>query len=120
LEAVRQYCPEAPFVHLSTNKVYGDAPNYIKLKELETRWDYDDPNYEHGIPETFTIDQSKHSLFGASKVAADIMVQEYGRYFNMPTCALRGGLPNWTKSQRRGIAWLFELLGKVQFGRKRI
>jgi CDP-paratose 2-epimerase len=91
LEAVRQYCPEAPFVHLSTNKVYGDAPNYIKLKELETRWDYDDPNYEHGIPETFTIDQSKHSLFGASKVAADIMVQEYGRYFNMPTCALRGG-----------------------------
>jgi CDP-paratose 2-epimerase len=76
---------------MSTNKVYGDAPNYIKLKELETRWDYDDPNYEHGIPETFTIDQSKHSLFGASKVAADIMVQEYGRYFNMPTCALRGG-----------------------------
>src|SRR4029077_21041584 len=76
---------------MSTNKVYGDAPNKIKLKELETRWDYDDPAYINGIEETFTIDQSKHSLFGASKVAGDIMVQEYGRYFNMPTCCLRGG-----------------------------
>jgi len=91
LEAARQFCPESPFVHMSTNKVYGDAPNRIKLKELETRWDYDDPAYEHGIAETFTIDQSKHSLFGASKVAADVMVQEYGRYFGMPTCCLRGG-----------------------------
>ena len=91
LEAARQSCPESPFVHMSTNKVYGDAPNNIKLAELATRWDYADPAYAHGIPETFTIDQSKHSLFGASKVAADIMVQEYGRYFNMPTCALRGG-----------------------------
>jgi CDP-paratose 2-epimerase len=91
LEAARQFAPEAPFVHMSTNKVYGDAPNKIKLKELDTRWDYDDATYEHGIAETFTIDQSKHSLFGASKVAADVMVQEYGRYFNMPTCALRGG-----------------------------
>jgi len=91
LEAARQACPESPFIHMSTNKVYGDAPNNIPLKELETRWDYDDPAYEHGIPETFTIDQSKHSLFGASKVAADVMVQEYGRYFGMPTCCLRGG-----------------------------
>lgn len=91
LEAARQFAPEAPFVHMSTNKVYGDAPNKIMLKELDTRWDYDDANYEHGISESFTIDQSKHSLFGASKVAADVMVQEYGRYFNMPTCALRGG-----------------------------
>jgi CDP-paratose 2-epimerase len=91
LEAVRQFCPESPFVHMSTNKVYGDRPNTIKLKELDTRWDYDDPIYEHGIPETFSIDQSKHSLFGASKVAADVMVQEYGRYFNIPTCCLRGG-----------------------------
>ena len=91
LEAARQTCPESPFVHMSTNKVYGDAPNGIKLVEQPTRWDYADPAYAHGIPETFTIDQSKHSLFGASKVAADIMVQEYGRYFNMPTCALRGG-----------------------------
>ena len=91
LEAARQFCPESPFIHMSTNKVYGDAPNRIKLKELETRWDYDDSAYEHGIAESFTIDQSKHSLFGASKVAADVMVQEYGRYFGMPTCALRGG-----------------------------
>lgn len=91
LEAARQGCPESPFIHMSTNKVYGDAPNKIALKELETRWDYADENYAHGIAETFTIDQSKHSLFGASKVAADVMVQEYGRYFNMPTCCLRGG-----------------------------
>jgi len=91
LEAARQASPEAPFVHMSTNKVYGDLPNTIALKELETRWDYAEPAYEHGIPETFSIDQSKHSLFGASKVAADIMVQEYGRYFGMPTCCLRGG-----------------------------
>lgn len=91
LEAARQACPEAPFVHMSTNKVYGDAPNRIELQELETRWDYNDPAFVHGIAETFSIDQSKHSLFGASKVAADIMVQEYGRYFDMPTCCLRGG-----------------------------
>jgi CDP-paratose 2-epimerase len=91
LEAVRRACPEAPFVHMSTNKVYGDAPNLLALAELPTRWDYADPAYAHGIHETFTIDQSKHSLFGASKVAADVMVQEYGRYFNMPTCCLRGG-----------------------------
>jgi CDP-paratose 2-epimerase len=91
LEAVRQFCPEAPFVHMSTNKVYGDRPNTIPLQELTTRWDYADPQYEQGIPETFSIDQSKHSLFGASKVAADVMVQEYGRYFNLPTCSLRGG-----------------------------
>ena len=91
LEATRRYRTDIPFVHLSTNKVYGDAPNYIKTKELETRWEYDDPKYKYGIPETFTIDQSKHSLFGASKVAADISVQEYGRYFDMPSCVLRGG-----------------------------
>ena len=91
LEGARQFCPESPFVHMSTNKVYGDRPNTLKLKELETRWEFDDPLYTHGIPETFSIDQSKHSLFGASKVAADVMVQEYGRYFDMPTCCLRGG-----------------------------
>ena len=91
LEATRQFVPEAPFVHLSTNKVYGDAPNEIPMIELENRWDYADPNYEHGIPETFRIDQSKHSIFGASKVAADVMVQEYGRYFGLRTCCLRGG-----------------------------
>ena len=91
LEAARRSCPESPFIHMSTNKVYGDRPNTIQLKETETRCDYGDPAYEHGIPEEFSIDQSKHSLFGASKVAADVMVQEYGRYFNMPTCCLRGG-----------------------------
>jgi CDP-paratose 2-epimerase len=91
LEAARQACPESPFVHMSTNKVYGDLPNRIPLCELETRWDFDDARYAHGISESFSIDQSKHSLFGASKVAADIMVQEYGRYFTIPTCVLRGG-----------------------------
>lgn len=91
LEAARQGCPEAPFIHMSTNKVYGDGPNRIKLKEFESRWNFDDPTFENGIPETFSIDQCKHSLFGASKVAADIMVQEYGRYFGMLTCCLRGG-----------------------------
>jgi CDP-paratose 2-epimerase len=91
LEAVHLACPDAPFVHLSTNKVYGDGPNEIALQELETRWDYADSGYADGIRETFRIDQSKHSLFGASKVAADVMVQEYGRYFGMPTCCLRGG-----------------------------
>src|SRR5436305_7053127 len=91
LEAARRTRPESPFVNMSTNKVYGDLPNTIRLRELDTRWDYDDPNYENGIPETFSIDQSKHSLFGASKVAGDVMVQEYGRYFGMPTCCLRGG-----------------------------
>ena len=91
LEATRQHAPTAPFAHLSTNKVYGDAPNEIPLKELDTRWDYDDPAYVNGIAETFRIDRSKHSLFGASKVAADVMVQEYGRYFGLKTCCLRGG-----------------------------
>jgi CDP-paratose 2-epimerase len=91
LEAARQHCPEAPFAHMSTNKVYGDAPNRIALCETETGWDYADPNFTNGIAEDFSIDQSMHSVFGASKVAADIMVQEYGRYFGMPTCCLRGG-----------------------------
>lgn len=91
LESLRRFSTEVPFVHLSTNKVYGDGPNNIKMRELETRYDYDDCLYENGISENFTIDQSKHSLFGASKVSADISVQEYGRYFNMPTACLRGG-----------------------------
>lgn len=106
LEAARQHCPESPFIHMSTNKVYGDAPNAIPMVELETRWDYADETYAGGIAETFTIDQSKHSLFGASKLAADVMVQEYGRYFNMPTCALRGGCltgPNHSGVQLHGF-----------------
>src|SRR5680860_439429 len=106
LEATRQYSTDVPFVHLSTNKVYGDAPNKISMIELETRWDYADDKYVNGIDENFTIDQSKHSLFGASKVAADIAVQEYGRYFNMPTCCLRGGCltgPNQTGVELHGF-----------------
>jgi CDP-paratose 2-epimerase len=91
LEAARRSCPESPFIHLSTNKVYGDAPNRLRLTELQTRWEYADPEYAEGIPETFPVDQSLHSLFGASKAASDMMVQEYGRYFGMPTCCLRGG-----------------------------
>ncbi len=91
LEAIRQFSPEAVFVFLSTNKVYGDAPNRIALKELGSRWEYDDPRYLNGIPENFGVDQTMHSLFGASKVAADIMVQEYGRNFQIFTCSLRGG-----------------------------
>ena len=91
LEATHRHAPDAVFCHLSTNKVYGDAPNELALQELATRWDYADPAYANGIPETFRIDQCKHSLFGASKVAADIMVQEYGRYFGMKTACYRGG-----------------------------
>ena len=91
LEANRLTNPEVPFVHMSTNKVYGDAPNELNLIEKDTRWDFADKEYTNGIKENFRIDQSKHSLFGASKVAGDIMVQEYGRYFKMPTCCLRGG-----------------------------
>merc|ERR1711991_54359 len=91
LEAMRQHCIDAPLVHMSTNKVYRDAPNKLELVEQKQRYDHADPAYADGIAETFTIDQSKHSLFGASKVAGDIMVQEYGRYFGMKTCCLRGG-----------------------------
>lgn len=91
LEACRRHCPEAVFIFMSTNKVYGDGPNHIRLKELATRWDYDDPAYEHGIAESFSIDNCLHSLFGASKVAADVITQEYGRYFGMKTGVFRGG-----------------------------
>lgn len=91
LEATRLYSTTIPFVHMSTNKVYGDAPNEIDLIEKDTRFDYKDEGYRNGISESFRIDQTKHSLFGASKVSADISVQEYGRYFNMPTVCLRGG-----------------------------
>ncbi|MFN5951261.1 MAG: NAD-dependent epimerase/dehydratase family protein [Pirellulaceae bacterium] len=91
LEAVRQHAPDAVFVHLSTNKVYGDAPNRIPMTEMHTRWDYAEQEYQDGITEAFPIDQSKHSLFGASKLAADVLVQEYGRYFGLKSCCLRGG-----------------------------
>lgn len=91
LEATRRYSLNVPFVYMSTNKVYGDAPNEIKLAEQEMRWEYDDVSFKAGIPETLRVDQAKHSLFGASKLAADIAVQEYGKYFGMPTVCLRGG-----------------------------
>jgi CDP-paratose 2-epimerase len=92
LEAARTFCPEAPFVFTSTNKVYGDTPNRLPLQELELRWEIEPGHqYEPGISESMSIDQTKHSLFGASKVAADVLVQEYGRYFGMPTACFRGG-----------------------------
>ena len=91
LEATRLFCPEAAFIHMSTNKVYGDGPNRIPLVELETRWEFANEADYHGIAEDFGVDQNLHSLFGASKTSADIMVQEYGRYFNMKTVAFRGG-----------------------------
>jgi CDP-paratose 2-epimerase len=92
LEATRQHCPEAVFIFTSTNKVYGDTPNRLPLVELEQRWEIAPGHaFEPGIDETMSIDQTKHSLFGASKVAADILVQEYGRYFGMKTACFRGG-----------------------------
>ena len=92
LEAARQHCPEAVFIFTSTNKVYGDTPNRLPLRELEKRWEIDPAHpYHEGIDETMSIDQTKHSLFGASKVAADVLVQEYGRYFGMKTAIFRGG-----------------------------
>ena len=92
LEATRNFCPEAPFIFTSTNKVYGDTPNRLPLQELEKRWEIEPGHeYEPGISETMSIDHTKHSLFGASKVAGDVLVQEYGRYFGMPTVAFRGG-----------------------------
>jgi CDP-paratose 2-epimerase len=93
LEATRQYCPEASFVFTSTNKVYGDTPNRLPLVEQSTRWELrdDHPYSGHGIDELMSIDQTMHSLFGASKVAADVLVQEYGRYFGMNTVCFRAG-----------------------------
>lgn len=93
LEATRHHCPEAVFIFTSTNKVYGDTPNQLPLIEHATRWEIDPahPYFKHGIDESMSIDQTKHSIFGASKVAADVMVQEYGRYFGMKTGVFRGG-----------------------------
>jgi len=91
LEATRRACPESPFIYMSTNKVYGDAPNEIPLVELATRWEYANAGDYNGIAENCRVDATTHSLFGASKLAADVLVQEYGRYFNMPTVSFRGG-----------------------------
>jgi len=92
LEATRNHCPEAVFIFTSTNKVYGDTPNRLPLVELDTRWEIEESHpYQIGIDENMSIDHTKHSLFGASKVAADVLVQEYGRYFGMKTAVFRGG-----------------------------
>ena len=93
LELTRQHCPKAVFIFTSTNKVYGDTPNYLPLIELDKRWEIDESHvyYKNGIDENMSIDNSKHSIFGASKVAADVMVQEYGKYFGMHTAVFRGG-----------------------------
>jgi CDP-paratose 2-epimerase len=91
LEATRQWAPEAVFIMMSTNKVYGDAPNFLPLVELEKRYDYADPGDYQGIKETMSLDQCLHSVFGASKVAGDVMAQEYGRYFGLRTGIFRGG-----------------------------
>lgn len=108
LEATRQFCPEAVFIFTSTNKVYGDTPNYLPLVETETRWEIDTNHayYAEGIDEFMSIDQCKHSLFGASKVAGDILVQEYGKYFGMNTGVFRGGCltgPNHSGAQLHGF-----------------
>ncbi len=113
LEATRQTNPEAVFIFTSTNKVYGDAPNRLPLVELDTRWEIDPSHpYAGGIPEDMTIDHSLHSIFGASKVAADVMVQEYGRYFDMRTTCMRGGCltgPNHSGAELHGfLAYLMK------------
>src|SRR5206468_1695011 len=113
LEAARNFCPEAAFVFTSTNKVYGDTPNRLPLRELETRWELKETHpYYRGIDESMSIDQSKHSLFGVSKVAADLMVQEYGRYFGMKTACFRGSCltgPNHSGTQLHGfLAYLMK------------
>jgi CDP-paratose 2-epimerase len=114
LEATRQFCPEAPFIFTSTNKVYGDSPNTLPLVEQESRWELDKAHKfaEHGITEEQSIDQSLHSIFGASKVAADVMVQEYGRYFSLKTACFRAGCltgPNHSGAQLHGfLAYLMK------------
>jgi CDP-paratose 2-epimerase len=119
LEATRRHCPEAVFIHMSTNKVYGDAPNEIPLKELATRWDFDDPRYINGIDETMRIDQSLHSLFGASKVAADVLVQEYGRYFGLKTTCFRGGCLTGSQHSAVEIHGFLAYLVKCNVERRR-
>ena len=114
LEATRQFCPEAPFIFTSTNKVYGDSPNQLPLVEHASRWELDKTHKfaEHGITEEQSIDHSLHSIFGASKVAADVMVQEYGRYFGLKTACFRAGCltgPNHSGAQLHGfLAYLMK------------
>ncbi len=108
LEMTRQHCKDAVFIFTSTNKVYGDTPNRLPLIELDTRWEIDENHeyFKNGIDENMSIDQTKHSLFGASKVAADVLVQEYGKYFDMKTAVFRGGCltgPNHSGTQLHGF-----------------
>ena len=108
LEATRRHCPDAAFLFTSTNKVYGDRPNDLPLREDDRRWEVnpEHPFATHGIDETMSIDRSLHSIFGASKVAADLMVQEYGRYFGMKTACFRGGCltgPNHSGTHLHGF-----------------
>jgi CDP-paratose 2-epimerase len=114
LEMTRQHCPQAVFIFTSTNKVYGDNPNFLPLVETETRWEIDQNHayFAEGIDEHMSLDQTKHSIFGASKVAADVLVQEYGRYFEMKTGTFRGGCltgPNHSGAQLHGfLAYLMK------------
>ena len=114
LEVTRRHCPDAVFIFTSTNKVYGDRPNTLPLVELEQRWEIaeDHPYYKRGIDESMSIDSTLHSIFGASKVAADVMVQEYGRYFGMKTGVFRGGCltgPAHSGAELHGfLAWLMQ------------
>lgn len=108
LEMTRKHCKDATFIFTSTNKVYGDRPNSLPLVELDTRWEIaeDHPYYERGIDEEMSIDNTKHSLFGASKVAADVVAQEYGKYFGMNVGVFRGGCltgPNHSGTQLHGF-----------------
>ncbi|MCX6763567.1 MAG: NAD-dependent epimerase/dehydratase family protein, partial [Candidatus Moranbacteria bacterium] len=107
LENFRKYCPKAVFIYTSTNKVYGDTPNSLPLVELKTRWEIDKKHpFRKGIDESMSIDQTKHSIFGVSKLAADVMVQEYGRYFNLKTAIFRGGCltgPNHSGAELHGF-----------------
>jgi CDP-paratose 2-epimerase len=114
LEATRRFCPDAVFVFTSTNKVYGDRPNFLPLEEYETRYEIAEqhPYFTHGIDEQMSLDQTRHSLFGASKVAADVLVQEYGRYFGLATGVFRGGCltgPSHSGAQLHGfLAYLMK------------
>jgi CDP-paratose 2-epimerase len=119
LEAARRHVPESPFVFLSTNKVYGDAPNELPFVELDRRWDFARETDRDGVREDMRIDQSTHSLFGSSKLAADVLTQEYGRYFSLPTCCLRAGCltgPNHAGVELHGF---LSYLIKVNIERRR-
>ncbi|WP_205522030.1 NAD-dependent epimerase/dehydratase family protein [Salinibacter ruber] len=120
IETTRRFYPDTLSAHVSTNKVYGDALNRIPMKELDTRWEYDDPKYQSGIPESFGIDQSKHSLFGASKLAVNVMVQEYGRYFDIPSCCLRGGCLTGPNHAGAGLHGFLSYLIKCHVSEKSI